>query len=149
MRAVSNFPAHSDACEWANAQGKMGGLPALLRINVTLEPLAPIPDYSHLAIVSIFFNDTKENGLPASQDDSDEVDKLEDRVRARLETGGTILALAVTHSGARELHFYTSAPEAVMDAWESGLGASIVSHRVEIAVEPDQGWESFKSFTEG
>lgn len=144
---MASVPSTSADCLWANATGEIEGLPAYLRINSTLEKMAPVSGYDHLAVVTLWFKDPGDDGMPKDTEDVAGVDALEELVVGRLENGRTILALALTNDGARELYFYSSAPQAAIEAWEKELLPAIKSHEAEINIEPDEGWEAFKTYT--
>jgi hypothetical protein len=140
------LPVSPDECRWANARGTIGGLPAFIRINSTLQEIAPCPGFGHEALVRIAFNSAGDNGMPESEDDLTAVDEIEDCCKERLEAGGTAaLALVITCDGARELYFYSSDPRAAVSAWES-LQPRFTTHRVEFGVRPDDRWEVLGNF---
>jgi len=141
------LPVLPDDCRWANAKGTIRGKPAYVRLNTSLQNHAPVAGFDSEVLVVIYFNSTGDSGLPQSEADLTVVDDIEEVFKSRLEEDGTaILALIVTHDGARELYFYSSDPDAAIEHWEQTLRRRIQTHQVQFKVRPDAEWEVYADF---
>lgn len=143
---MSNAIPKARECEWTNAQGEMNGLPAFLRVNATLQALAPIPMFTHLARFVLYFSNPGGDGMPQEEADFLGVDAIEDLVVDKMEAAGATLSLSLTHDGARELFFYTPNPQSAIEAWENQLQPAIKTHEVEFLLEEDEEWNAYRSF---
>jgi uncharacterized protein DUF695 len=137
----------SDARDWANMQGEMGGMPVFIRIRTSLRDRAIQANYGHQVSVEIAFHELRENGLPCSEKELTAVDQLEDWLVGRLESfSPTLLGLVITGDGARVCYFYTADPAQAIALWEQQFQPHIRSHQVTFQIRPDPGWEMYRRF---
>ena len=129
----------ADTDEWVAAEGAMGDRLSLLRFRPGLKRFLGDPRFSRRLQVTWSFDDDGGSGMP-SEEDSDAMRPLEDRLVGALEVDGAgVLAFVFTHAGRREWHFYVSASAdlgaIVNEALEDMPGLPI-----EIALEDDPDW---------
>jgi len=136
---------------WANAkiENEKANRPGFVRWNEGLAPIAAHPAYAHEAVFSIRYQAVRENGLPASKEELQAADRIEDHIRGALEADRTsLLAVVLTRDGLRDLIFYTRDPDRVI-AWFEQLKRRPheLTHPVELNIRPDVEWELFHAFT--
>jgi uncharacterized protein DUF695 len=133
---------------WANLKGEIEGELAFIRVNEGLKPVVGHPDYDHRVIVSILFNDIRDDGMPGSKDELNEIDQVEDVYRGALQARQeSLLALVVTTNGRRDLIFYSSSAPGAINKFENDLQPLAETHQVELMVHPDENWELYQDFT--
>jgi hypothetical protein len=133
---------------WANLKGEIEGELAVIRVNEGLKPVVGHPDYDHRVIVSILFNDIRDDGMPGSKDELNEIDQVEDVYRGALQASQeSLLALVVTTNGRRDLIFYSSSAPGAINKFENDLQPLAETHQVELMVHPDENWELYQDFT--
>lgn len=134
--------------DWANLQAEIqGGLPLFARIRTSLADRRVQARYGHEIAVVLQILEPDESGMPASGEELDAIDALEDRFKNHLEQGGTaVLALVVTTEGTRTLYFYSADPQPAIRTWETELQPTIRNRRVTFDIQPDPAWEAYRCF---
>jgi hypothetical protein len=105
------------------------------------------PDYDHVAIASIAFNDCRDDGMPATGEELSAIDGIEDQFRDLLQQGEeSLLAVVVTTDGRRDLIFYTSNAKGAIRKFEDKLSPRMDTHQVEFTIRPDAKWGIYSQF---
>jgi hypothetical protein len=134
--------------EWANVRIGNDRRPGFARVNRGLDTVARHPAYNYEVRLTISYENVGANGLPTLGEEMTAVDAIEDDVRAALEAERrSLLAVAVTRDGVRELTFYTRDPSGVA-AWFEGQKRSPLTHRLEILIRPDPEWQAFHTYSD-
>ena len=152
MASIGKWPAPGRLrvdldSEWSNLKGEIEGELAYVRVNTGLKSVAGHPDYDHRVIVSILVNDVRDDGMPATKEELESIDAVEDVYRQTLQQRQeSLLAAVVTTNGRRDLIFYTSDAQQAIHKFENDLQPLAETHQVEFAVHPDSGWELYHDF---
>jgi hypothetical protein len=135
--------------KWGSLKGEMEGRLAVVRVNEGLKEVVGHPAYNHRVIITIAFNATRADGMPATREESAAIDGLEDLYRGAFQTEQeSLLAVVVTTDGRRDLIFYTSSPQQAIHKFENDLRPLLRSHKAEFLVHPDAKWELYRDFVE-
>ncbi len=130
-------------------QGTISGAPALVLLYVEMQRWAGHPRYDRRLVVSIHFNQVRDDGMAETEEEHTEVQEIGERIAESLgEDQQSLLTLEITTQGRRDLVFYSSDAEAALERLEE-LRPSIWSHSLETAVEYDTFWGAYQSFLEG
>lgn len=132
----------ADTDEWATAQGVIGERLSLLRFRPGLKEFLGDPRFGRRLHVTWSLEDDRSSGMP-SEDDSDAMRPLEDRLVGALEVARAgVLAFVCTHAGNREWHFYVSESADLGSIINDAL-ADMPGLPIEIALEDDPNWSEF------
>jgi hypothetical protein len=138
------LPLDPEAPDWQNMQGTMNGSPVVVMLHTGLRPLAGHPDYDRRLTVSIPFNDSNEDGLPATEEEYLAVREIGDELGDALQQEQeSLLALSLMTQGRRDLVFYTSNASAALDRLEA-LRTNVTTHQVEVSVVRDTFWGMYR-----
>jgi hypothetical protein len=133
-------------CPCTLLQGTIEDRPAFILLNAALRPFAAHPSYDGRVIVSISFNETNDDGLPATGEELDAAQDLGDAIAKALGAGQQALhAVTITTDGRRDLILYTSDVHGTLARFEK-LRPLIDSHRVEAAADFDTFWGAYRCF---
>jgi hypothetical protein len=142
-----SLPIDTDS-DWQAGSGTLDDSPAILLLHAGLQPVAGHPAYDRRLTVSIHFNLTSEEGLPATNEEFEAVSGLGDRIGEALRADQeSLLALAITTQGRRDLIFYTSNADAALKRLEP-FRAGQQTYKITADVEWDTYWAMFGSFCE-
>jgi hypothetical protein len=132
--------------DWLNMRGTINGSFASVLLNGGLAPVAGHPAYDRRLTVSIRFNESRDDGMPATEEEYAAVSELGDRLGEALqENQQSLLALTLMTQGRRDLVLYTSNAGAALLRLEE-LRTGIRSHRIKVAVERETFWGMYRSF---
>lgn len=132
--------------DWQLMQGTIGDAVAFIRLHAGLRRVVGHPDYDRRLTVSVLFNETRDDGMPATREELDAVSDVGERIAAVLREGQqSLLALIITSQGKRELVFYTSDPDAALARLEAQRGRE-PGHQIEAEVERDSFWGKYRTF---
>jgi len=132
--------------DWMNLRGTIEGAFASVLFDAGLRPVAGHPDYDRRLTVSILVNESRQDGLPSTEEEYVAVCDLGDRLSEALtEKQQSLLALTIMTQGRRDLVFYTSNAGAALMRLEE-LRTGIRAHRIKAAVERDTYWGMYRSF---
>jgi len=132
--------------EWTVLQGECNGLPAIVRVNDALKPIAGKAYHNQQITIIVYFDSAGPQGMPTDQDDLARVDATEDLLMKTLQTAGeSLLALAVTNDGSRTLTFYSRDSQSAVARFQEII-PQLPSRNVEFFVEDDPGWELYRQF---
>jgi hypothetical protein len=133
---------------WQAMQGSLGGAVAFVMLNTGLQDVVGHPDYDCRLVITIPFNDVRDDGLPTSGAELDAVQKIGEQLAEALEEGQeSLLGLTITSGGRREMNFYTSNADAALRRLQP-LRRAVKSHRIETDVEWDTYWRTYRTFSQ-
>jgi hypothetical protein len=131
---------------WGGMSGTINGAFASVMINTGLLELLGHPAYDRRLTVSILFNETRDDGMPATEEEFLAVRDLGDRLTDALQEGQqSLLALTVMTQGRRDLVFYTTNPGAALLRLEP-LRDAEQTHRTRATFEYDTWWGFYRQF---
>jgi hypothetical protein len=131
---------------WLHLGGTINGALASILLHGALRPWAGHPAYDRRLTVSIRFNQSRQDGMPGTEEEFQTVGDLGDRLSEALQEGQqSLLALTVTTQGKRDMVFYTANAGPALLRLEE-LRNGIRSHRIKAAIERDTYWGMYRSF---
>jgi hypothetical protein len=144
-----SLPLDPEQAGWQALRGTLNGSPAMILLNVGLRPVAGHPAYDQRLVVSVPFNEARDDGMPGSEEEYLAVQEIGERLAdALLEGQECLLGLTIMTQGRRDLILYTSNAESSLRKLEE-LRAGIESHEVQADVERDTFWGLYRNFVHG
>lgn len=141
---MSNGRPGTEGDSWKVFQGTYGESPMILRVDEAYRHGKPPAGYEYQMGVTVPFKDASPDGLPGPADMGD-LEVVEDLVAS--EPRGLLVAV-ITTQGMREFVLYTADPSWVED-WAHELGARVPGHEVQVMVQGDPGWETYRQLLAG
>jgi len=130
---------------WAIVQGTKNGSPLVGMLHLGLRPVAGHPDYDRRLTLSIPF-EGRFDGLPSRREEYHAVCELGERLTEVLQEGQqSLLALAITATGRRELIFHTANAEAALERL-ARFRAEGVLYGLEPEIVRDTFWGLYRSY---
>jgi len=115
--------------------------PAVFRLNLALDKVAPIEDFSYCVRITVTLKDPDKNGF-FSDEERPTIYAIEDKIFRPLESNKDILVAVLTARGEVTWYFYSQAPEHLQErlsaSWDSEFG---YSYQVECS--EDKQWNFF------
>ena len=115
--------------------------PAVFRLNLALDKVAPIEDFSYCVRITVTLKDPDKNGF-SSDEERPTIYAIEDKIFRPLESNKDILVAVLTARGEVTWYFYSQAPEHLQErlsaSWDSEFG---YSYQVESS--EDKQWNFF------
>ena len=115
--------------------------PAVFRLNLALDKVAPIEDFSYCVRITVTLKDPDKNGF-SSDEERPTIYAIEDKIFRPLESNKDILVAVLTARGEVTWYFYSQAPEHLQErlsaSWDSEFG---YSYQVECS--EDKQWNFF------
>ncbi|HTW62570.1 MAG TPA: DUF695 domain-containing protein [Terracidiphilus sp.] len=131
--------------DWLIAKWQRNGFPLTVRMATAYREMGRVPGYEHKIIVVIPLNNPQPSGMPQG-DEFDALKAVELSICNLLEAENeSLCVLAITGCGTRDLIFYTRNPEQAREMIARAQ-ESIVSHKIDAAIEPDRWWELYGFF---
>ena len=140
-RSLDRFPTDN----WTLATGETDGAPVVVRVNLGAKKYLAHPELPVRLGVTIALNTPNQHGF-CDDDEGEQLNRIEDRLSARLEGDHVgFLVLVVTCGGRRELIFYVrdeSQASAIVDA----IRGEGVTHTLTYGLEEDADWSYYAQF---
>ena len=115
--------------------------PAVFRLNLALDKVAPIEGFSYCVRITVTLKDPDKNGF-SSDEERPTIYAIEDKIFRLLESDKDILVAVLTVRGEVTWYFYSQAPEHLQErlsaSWDSEFG---YSYQVECS--EDKQWNFF------
>lgn len=119
--------------------------PMIIRMNRGYEAVMGHPDYGYQIGIAVPLNQPNEHGLNEAEE-GQELGAIEDALCNALESDKLALfVFSQTSSGVKEWVFYTGDPEAAV-ARIAGLRQQLTTHDVQVMVQDDPEWETYRNF---
>ena len=126
--------------EWDAYRSWIDDNPAVFRLNLALDEVAPIEGFSYCVRITIELKNPDENGF--STNERPEIYAIEDKVLRPLESDKDILVAVLTVQGEVTWYFYSQAPEALQErlsaTWDSSMG-----YTYQVECSEDKPWNFF------
>ena len=127
--------------EWNVYRSWIDDDPAVFRLNLALDEVAPIEGFSYYVKITVTLKDPDKNGF-SSDEERPTIYAIEDKVLRPLQSDKDILVAVLTMRGEVTWYFYSQAPEALQErlsaSWDSEFG---YSYQVECS--EDEPWNFF------
>ena len=126
--------------EWNVYRSWIDDDPAVFRLNLALDEVAPLEGFSYCVRITIELKNPDENGF--STNERPQIYAIEDQILRPLQSDKDILVAVLTARGEVTWYFYSQAPEALQErlsaTWDSSMG---YSYQVESS--EDKSWNFF------
>ena len=126
--------------EWNVYRSWIDDDPAVFRLNLALDEVAPLEGFSYCVRITIELKNPDQNGF--STNERPEIYAIEDKIFRPLQSDKDILVAVLTARGEVTWYFYSQAPEALQErlsaTWDSSMG---YSYQVESS--EDKSWNFF------
>ena len=126
--------------EWNAYRSWLDDDPAVFRLNLALDEVAPIEGFSYCVRITIELKNPDENGF--STNERPAIYAIEDQILRPLESDKDILVAVLTARGEVTWYFYSKAPEALQEClsatWDSSMG-----YTYQVECSEDKQWNFF------
>jgi len=126
--------------EWNAYRSWLDDDPAVFRLNLALDEVAPIEGFSYCVRITIELKNPDENGF--STNERPQIYAIEDQILRPLQSDKDILVAVLTARGEVTWYFYSKAPEALQErlsaTWDSEFG-----YTYQVECSEDKPWNFF------
>ena len=126
--------------EWNAYRSWIDDDPAVFRLNLALDEVAPIEGFSYCVRITIELKNPDENGF--STNERPAIYAIEDKVLRPLESDKDILVAVLTVQGEVTWYFYSQVPEALQErlsaTWDTSMG-----YTYQVECSEDKQWNFF------
>ena len=126
--------------EWNIYRSWLDDDPAVFRLNLALDEVAPIEGFSYCVRITIELKNPDENGF--STNERPAIYAIEDQILRPLQSDKDILVAVLTARGEVTWYFYSKAPEALQErlsaTWDSEFG-----YTYQVECSEDKPWNFF------
>ena len=126
--------------EWNAYRSWLDDDPAVFRLNLALDEVAPIEGFSYCVRITIELKNPDENGF--STNERPAIYAIEDQILRPLQSDKDILVAVLTARGEVTWYFYSQAPEALQErlsaTWDSSMG-----YTYQVECSEDKPWNFF------
>ena len=126
--------------EWNVYRSWLDDDPAVFRLNLALDEVAPIEGFSYCVRITIELKNPDENGF--STNERPAIYAIEDQILRPLQSDKDILVAVLTMRGEVTWYFYSQAPEALQErlsaTWDSSMG-----YTYQVDCSEDKQWNFF------
>jgi len=126
--------------EWNAYRSWIDDNPAVFRLNLALDEVAPIEGFSYCVRITIELKNPDENGF--STNERPAIYAIEDQILRPLQSDKDILVAVLTVQGEVTWYFYSQAPEALQErlsaTWDTSMG-----YNYQVECSEDKQWNFF------
>ena len=126
--------------EWNVYRSWLDDDPAVFRLNLALDEVAPLEGFSYCVRITIELKNPDENGF--STNERPAIYAIEDQILRPLQSDKDILVAVLTMRGEVTWYFYSQAPEALQErlsaTWDSSMG-----YTYQVECSEDKQWNFF------
>lgn len=126
--------------EWNVYRSWIDDDPAVFRLNLALDKVAPLEGFSYCVRITIELKNPDENGF--STNERLQIYAIEDQILRPLQSDKDILVAVLTVRGEVTWYFYTQAPELLQErlstSWDSEIG-----YAYQVECSEDKPWNFF------
>lgn len=126
--------------EWNAYRSWLDDDPAVFRLNLALDEVAPIEGFSYCVRITIELKNPDENGF--STNERPAIYAIEDQILRPLQSDKDILVAVLTARGEVTWYFYSKASEALQErlsaTWDSSMG-----YTYQVECSEDKQWNFF------
>ena len=126
--------------EWNAYRSWIDDDPAVFRLNLALDKVAPLEGFSYCVRITIELKNPDENGF--STNERPQIYAIEDQILRPLQSDKDILVAVLTVQGEVTWYFYSQAPEALQErlsaTWDSSMG-----YTYQVECSEDKQWNFF------
>ena len=126
--------------EWNAYRSWIDDNPAVFRLNLALDEVAPIEGFSYCVRITIELKNPDENGF--STNERPQIYAIEDQILRPLQSDKDMLVAVLTVQGEVTWYFYSQAPEALQErlsaTWDTSMG-----YTYQVECSEDKQWNFF------
>ena len=126
--------------EWNVYRSWIDDDPAVFRLNLALDKVAPLEGFSYCVRITIELKNPDENGF--STNERPQIYAIEDQILRPLQSDKDILVAVLTVRGEVTWYFYTQAPELLQErlkaTWDTSMG-----YTYQVECSEDKPWNFF------
>ena len=126
--------------EWNVYRSWLDDDPAVFRLNLALDEVAPLEGFSYCVRITIELKNPDQNGF--STNERPEIYAIEDKILRPLQSDKDILVAVLTVRGEVTWYFYTQAPELLQErlstSWDREIG-----YTYQVECSEDKHWNFF------
>ena len=126
--------------EWNAYRSWIDDNPAVFRLNLALDEVAPIEGFPYCVRITIELKNPDENGF--STNERPQIYAIEDQILRPLQSDKDILVAVLTVRGEVTWYFYTQAPELLQErlkaTWDTSMG-----YTYQVECSEDKQWNFF------
>ena len=126
--------------EWNAYRSWIDDNPAVFRLNLALDEVAPIEGFSYCVRITIELKNPDENGF--STNERPQIYAIEDQILRPLQSDKDILVAVLTVQGEVTWYFYSQAPETLQErlsaTWDTSMG-----YTYQVECSEDKQWNFF------
>ena len=126
--------------EWNAYRSWIDDDPAVFRLNLALDKVAPLEGFSYCVRITIELKNPDENGF--STNERLQIYAIEDKILRPLQSEKDILVAVLTVQGEVTWYFYSQAPEALQErlsaTWDTSMG-----YTYQVECSEDKQWNFF------
>ena len=126
--------------EWNAYRSWIDDNPAVFRLNLALDEVAPIEGFPYCVRITIELKNPDENGF--STNERPQIYAIEDQILRPLQSDKDILVAVLTVQGEVTWYFYSQAPEALQErlsaTWDTSMG-----YTYQVECSEDKQWNFF------
>ena len=127
--------------EWNVYRSWLDDDPAVFRLNLALDEVAPLEGFSYCVRITIELKNPDKNGF-SSDEERPTIYAIEDQILRPLQSDKDILVAVLTVRGEVTWYFYTQAPELLQErlstSWDSEIG-----YTYQVECSEDKHWNFF------
>ena len=127
--------------EWNVYRSFLDDDPAVFRLNLALNEVAPIEGFSYCVKITVVLKDPDKNGF-SSDEERPAIYAIGDQILRPLQSDKDILVAVLTARGEVTWYFYSKAPEALQErlsaTWDSEFG-----YTYQVECSEDKQWNFF------
>ena len=127
--------------EWNVYRSWIDDDPAVFRLNLALDEVAPIEGFSYCVKITVVLKDPDKNGF-SSDEERPAIYAIGDQILRPLQSDKDILVAVLTARGEVTWYFYSKAPEALQErlsaTWDSEFG-----YTYQVECSEDKQWNFF------
>ena len=127
--------------EWNVYRSWLDDDPAVFRLNLALNEVAPIEGFSYCVKITVVLKDPDKNGF-SSDEERPAIYAIGDQILRPLQSDKDILVAVLTARGEVTWYFYSKAPEALQErlsaTWDSEFG-----YTYQVECSEDKQWNFF------
>ena len=127
--------------EWNAYRSWIDDNPAVFRLNLALDEVAPIEGFSYCVKITVVLKDPDKNGF-SSDEERPAIYAIGDQILRPLQSDKDILVAVLTARGEVTWYFYSKAPEALQErlsaTWDSEFG-----YTYQVECSEDKQWNFF------
>lgn len=128
--------------DWGMYMQSLDDKPAMTRVNLALDEIAPLEDYDYRLQFAVYFQDPMENGLPNGEENPT-LWEIEDLIFEEMEKLDVIDAGLMKWNGRTNFFLYAKDPSGIQEAFVRALQEKFSHYKWDFWADKDQDWDCY------